>query len=327
LFDWTARDGRLAESLFSQETGIVTSLIYISDAIAAESDGYIEFTVWLSAPATQAVTVNYATQDGSAGSGSGWDFFPDSGTLSFGIGETTKTIRVGLRGDTGVEPTEAFQLYLSGASTNAAIGNAYAVGTIVDEDATAGTPTVSVSDAIVDEKGKEAVFEFRLDRPSTGSVVLSYATIDGSATAGSGRSTGPDYSAASGTVSFAPGEMVKLVRVGIVDDATAESAESFRLTIDSVAGATLADTGATAVIGESDQAVQTKVAITIEDAVASEADGYAEFVVHLSGPSADVVTVTELAAIAAAAIAGLSKNGGLVKGYRMPAAIGIPAEL
>lgn len=40
-----------------------------------------------------------------------------------------------------------------------------------------------------------------------------------------------------------------------------------------------------------------------------------------------IVTVTELAAIAAAAIAGLSKNGGLVKGYRMPAAIGIPTEL
>lgn len=184
----------------------MTALIYIGDAIASESNGYIEFTVWLDAPATEVVTVNYKTQDGSAASPAGWDYVGQSGVLSFGVGETVKTIRVGLQGDEGVEPTEAFQLYLSGASANAAIGKAYAVGTIVDDDGTAGTPTVSISDAIVDEKGKEAVFEFRLDQPSTGSVVLSYTTADGSALAGS------DYSAAAGTVSFAPGEMVKLVR-------------------------------------------------------------------------------------------------------------------
>lgn len=40
-----------------------------------------------------------------------------------------------------------------------------------------------------------------------------------------------------------------------------------------------------------------------------------------------VVTETELVAMAAAAIAGLSKNGGCVKGYKMPAAIGIPTVL
>ena len=37
-----------------------------------------------------------------------------------------------------------------------------------------------------------------------------------------------------------------------------------------------------------------------------------------------IVTVTELAAIAAAASAGLIRYGGLVKGYKMPIAIGIP---
>lgn len=40
-----------------------------------------------------------------------------------------------------------------------------------------------------------------------------------------------------------------------------------------------------------------------------------------------IVTVTELAAMAAAAIAGLSRNGGFVNGYRIPAAMGIPTEL
>jgi hypothetical protein len=40
-----------------------------------------------------------------------------------------------------------------------------------------------------------------------------------------------------------------------------------------------------------------------------------------------VVTVTELAAIAAAASAGFIRYGGFVKGYRMPIAIGMPTEL
>jgi hypothetical protein len=56
-----------------------------------QSDLNYEFTVTLSPAASQTVQVDYATADGSATSG---DYSSTSGTLTFGAGETTKTITV-----------------------------------------------------------------------------------------------------------------------------------------------------------------------------------------------------------------------------------------
>src|SRR5262249_23987185 len=50
------------------------------------------------------VTVHYATSDGTATAGS--DYTAVSGTLSFGIGETSKTFTVPIIDDTAVEPPE-----------------------------------------------------------------------------------------------------------------------------------------------------------------------------------------------------------------------------
>jgi len=58
---------------------------------------------------------------------------------------------------------------------------------------------------------------------SDGEVVLQYSTSDGSAVAGS------DYVAAAGTLTFAHGEMRKVVAVRIIDDEAYEKEESFSL--------------------------------------------------------------------------------------------------
>ena len=91
------------------------------------------FTVTL-APAnpTQAVTVNYATANGSATAGS--DYGAVSGTLTFAPSVTTQTFTVNVLGDTAIEPTETFLVNLSGA-TNATVGDAQGVGTITNDDA------------------------------------------------------------------------------------------------------------------------------------------------------------------------------------------------
>jgi hypothetical protein len=47
-----------------------------------------------------------------------------------------------------VEPTENFTLYLSGASANATIARNTATATIIDNDATAGTPVVTINDFV-----------------------------------------------------------------------------------------------------------------------------------------------------------------------------------
>ena len=52
-----------------------------------------------------------------------------------------------------------------------------------DNDGTAGTPVVSVSDAVVDERSGYATFFVALDRPATSLVSVSYATADETALA------------------------------------------------------------------------------------------------------------------------------------------------
>ncbi len=197
-----------------------------------------------------------------------------------------------------VEPVESFGVFLS-APVNGVLGNSAALVTVVDNDATAvATPVVSVSDVIVDEAAGEAVFVVSLDRPGTGVVTLNYATADGTAVAGS------DYTGHSGSLSFAAGEMVKTVRVGLADDGTAESAENFALVLSGVTGASAPDVRAVAAIAASDQTAQAQVVITVEDTVIGESAGYAEFVVRLSGPATGGVSVSWQAGDATAVYGG-----------------------
>ncbi|WP_448192535.1 cellulase family glycosylhydrolase [Azospirillum sp. sgz301742] len=85
------------------------------------------FTVKLSAASTTAVSVNYATVDGTAKAGS--DYTATNGTLTFNPGETTKTVAVKVLGDSVAEGTETFSLKLS-AATAATLGTDTGVGTI-----------------------------------------------------------------------------------------------------------------------------------------------------------------------------------------------------
>jgi len=96
---------------------------------------YATFTVSLSAASDQPVTVNYGTQNGTAVAGS--DYQAVSGSLTFAAGETTKTVRVAIFGDTLIENDERFSLVLSGAS-NASILDATGTGSIFNDDRKGG---------------------------------------------------------------------------------------------------------------------------------------------------------------------------------------------
>ena len=65
---------------------------------------------------------------------------------------------------------------------------------------------------------------------SDGVVSVDYDTIDATATAG------VDYTAMSGTLTFADGETSKTVTIPILDDAEVEGSENFGLTIDNIVG-------------------------------------------------------------------------------------------
>lgn len=88
------------------------------------------FTVSLSAAASLTVTVDYATSGGTATSS---NYIPNSGTLIFAPGETTKTITVSVIGDLLNEPDEIFNVNLS-SPTNAVISDGQGIGTIIYDD-------------------------------------------------------------------------------------------------------------------------------------------------------------------------------------------------
>jgi hypothetical protein len=95
------------------------------------------FTVSLSVAYDQMVTVNYSTADGTATTADK-DYRQSSGRLVFRPGSTSQSIAVLVRGDRKVEPDETFFVNLSGASSNALIVDSQGVGTIVNDDSTAG---------------------------------------------------------------------------------------------------------------------------------------------------------------------------------------------
>ena len=106
---------------------------------------------------------------------------------------------------------------------------------------------LSVADARAEE-GTDATLDFAvtLDRSSTGTVTVEYATSDGTATAGD------DYTATSGTLTFAPGDREKTIAVPVLDDANDEGEETMTLRLSNASGANIVDGEATGTITNSD---------------------------------------------------------------------------
>jgi hypothetical protein len=91
------------------------------------------FTITLSVAYDQAVSMSYATVNGTATTGDN-DYVSKSGTLTFAPGETTKTITVEVKGDSRREADESFYLDLFGLSNNALFTKNRGIGWILNDD-------------------------------------------------------------------------------------------------------------------------------------------------------------------------------------------------
>ncbi|PVE20407.1 hypothetical protein DC522_32550 [Microvirga sp. KLBC 81] len=215
-------------------------------------NGKISFTISLDKAATEPVTVNYATQSGTATAGS--DFIDiTNGSVTFAPNETTKTVIVDLIDDTLVEDLETFTVRL-GTATNAIVSstNNTVTGTISDNDAPDPPPVPVVSIAAASSSPQpegpngKISFTISLDKAATEPVTVNYATQSGTATAGS------DFiDITNGSVTFAPNETTKTVIVDLIDDTLVENTENFSVKLTSATNATLG-TGTTATASISD---------------------------------------------------------------------------
>ena len=245
----------------------------IGDATPVAEGDEAVFTVTLTPPNEQVVTVDYTTTDGTAVADE--DYSATSGTLRFAPGDTSKTIRVPTLRDAVAEPVETFTVVLSNPSGTNVVHDT-GVGTITDE----GLPGLSIADAPTVAEGGEVVFPVTLNPASSQVVTVAYATQDGTAV------TDSDYTATSGTLRFEPGETIQNIQVATLRDAIAEPSESFTVELSDPVG-----TAITSSTGVGTIAADAMPALSITDAVPVAEGGEATFMVSLSPASSELVTV------------------------------------
>jgi hypothetical protein len=210
--------------------------ITIDDISLAEGDigqTPFRFTVSLDRAQSATVTVDFSTQNSTAAAPG--DFLAATGTLTFAPGETAKTITVQVNGDTTAEPNETFFVNIANATGNATFADIQASATILNDDqvATEQPSRISIND-LSQAEGNSGQTPFRftvsLDRAQSAQVTVAYATANGTATAPG------DYLAASGTLTFAPGETAKTVSVQVTGDTVKEGNETFAVNLATVVG-------------------------------------------------------------------------------------------
>src|SRR5205814_1890801 len=186
------------------------------------------FTVTLSPASGRAVTVNYATADGTAAAPADYVSVPTS-TLIFNPGETTKSITVPVNGDTVDETDETFAVNLSNP-TNATLSTATGTGTILDDD---GPPTVTLSlnGSPMAEAGGVATVTATLGWPSAQTVTVNLA-FSGTATLTN------DYTASGASIAIPPGSTNGSITLTAVQDSIDEVDETIIVDISSVTNGT-----------------------------------------------------------------------------------------
>jgi hypothetical protein len=133
------------------------------------------FNVTLSAPSAKTITVDATTAPGTATAPA--DYTHATTELTFNPGETSKTFTVLVNGDLAAEADEQFVVNLSGA-TNASIADGQATGTILNDDAPVGLPTVSA--VYLSSTAWTAAFKSYLQSPlAVGSSSLGFAVPGG----------------------------------------------------------------------------------------------------------------------------------------------------
>ena len=144
-------------------------------------------------------------------------------------------------------------------------------------------PEISVRNVSILENGGTASLSLSLSKTSLQTVTVDYETED------DGAESGKDYTLASGTVTFAPGDTSRSVSVTITDDDIDEDNESFNLTLSNAANATIAagSESALIVILDDDTAAVTVAPVTLNIGEGDEA----EYTVVLGSEPTDTVTI------------------------------------
>ena len=210
--------------------------VFVDDVNALENAGSMVFLVRLSHATSVDVDVTVRTVPDSARSPE--DYSAQSHAVRITAGELSAEFEVRLIDDNVQESAESFGVVLSAPTGGAILGDADAVGTILDDD---GPPLVSVAGPVRIREGETGTFVVSLSWPSASPIVVPFDFANGTATLWDGVATsGYDYHhAVPGTdsVTIPAGATSGLIPVRAVDDGIDEDLEErFSVNLGTVTG-------------------------------------------------------------------------------------------
>jgi len=253
------------------------------------------FTVTRVGATTAAASIDFETIFGTgSGAANAADFQgATSGTLNFGIGETSQTIDLLVIGDTDFEPDEAFTVMLSNASDGSDIAIDSATGNIQNDDTSI---SIAPENAVLFEGDSGGTdFTFTVTRTGGGTAAVSnaaqYRTVFGSTD--TDANAADILSGATGSVDFAAGETTATITVTVAGDLTEERNESFTVELHTpAAGTSLGQATAIGTILADDPPGTVSIAATPTSQVEGNSGVTAfEFTVTRTGNLADPATV------------------------------------
>ncbi len=197
----------------------------------------------MSRPSTLPVTFQYRTNNGTALVGQ--DYFAATGTLVIPAGATSQTFSVRIKSDLIDENPETIRIGLTNV-VNGSINATQGQITIEDNDP---APRLSMSNATIvegDASDVTTAFVLTLSAASERTVTVNYRTENHTATAG------VDYHAASGTVTFLPGQTTATIDLKSVADLIDEPSRAFRVMLSNPVAVVLSHSSAVVTVGDDD---------------------------------------------------------------------------
>jgi FtsP/CotA-like multicopper oxidase with cupredoxin domain len=236
LTNWLDTGGGMLTYL---NAGAGAGLLELSASTYSVAENGVTLTVTVNrvGGSTGAVSVNYATADGSATDGVDYTgtLLTGAVTLNFADTANTATFDIPIADNGDYEGDKTFSVALSSATGGATLGApASAVVTITEDDPVPPAPgalQLSASTYSVAESGVTLTVTVNRVGGSAGAVSVDYATADGTATAGA------DYAGiATTTLNFADSQTTATFPISILDDVDVEGDETFSVTLSNVTG-------------------------------------------------------------------------------------------
>jgi hypothetical protein len=201
----------------------------------------VNVPVTLDHASASTVTVQYQTIEPAMANGAKvpGDYAATSGTVTFTPGQTAKTVPVVINGDPVREADELVIISFTNP-TNATLGGFFGLGviTITNDDPLPKVVPGVVTTAEGNSGSHVVNVPVTLDRASSATVTVHYQTIEPSGVANLAHAPG-DYTAKSGTLTFAPGQTTATVAITVKGDVAREANEMVIISFTNASNATI----------------------------------------------------------------------------------------